>query len=129
MAKIVLLILVAFVSGSCTSSVETNGPVPDTVPGTADRIQRLTDQQMALLAPPAVFAGTPKVRVIERIVDELPQSCMRDNATVYGCQAWVRDICVIWILKRVRPQEAIRRHELAHCNGWVHHDLPKPRLM
>jgi hypothetical protein len=39
-----------------------------------------------------------------------------DGHIVYGCQYWVGETCYII---RV-PDEQIRRHELAHCNGWKH---------
>lgn len=48
---------------------------------------------------------------------------LRAPGIVYGCALWANGGCVI-VIPRVdaavseAEQQAIRRHETAHCNGW-----------
>jgi hypothetical protein len=81
---------------------------------------------MPMLMPPAQYERPPKIPVIERVVpwNELQQFCRAGieaqkvrTATgygVWGCSVVKDDKC--YIARIDNP--GVRRHELAHCNGW-----------
>lgn len=46
-----------------------------------------------------------------------------DGRHLYGCQFWRGDTCVIvYSFSKIDRKMAsnVRRHEIAHCNGWDH---------
>ena len=84
---------------------------------------------MDALLPPPLYDYPPTIPVIERVLkhDELQWVCSHTTPLSLppgqyysGCSAlWrVKDgvlTCFVW---RRPDDEATRRHELAHCNGW-----------
>jgi hypothetical protein len=75
--------------------------------------------------PPARFLPyTGPLQVMEQSFYEVNQTCralgMRES--VYGCQIGNKYLCTI-VLDTDLPKalyEKLKRHELAHCNGWKH---------
>lgn len=84
--------------------------------------------------PPAVMALPSPSTLIEL---QLPLSALntvcralgadkeRRYAILYGCSTWRIGGCLIVVPKverliSERDQTAVRSHEIAHCNGWMH---------
>jgi hypothetical protein len=76
-----------------------------------------------VLEPPPAFVR-PYAPLDERVMSQplVDAECRNSGVDVgpgliiYGCQFFVGKTCYV---VRV-PDEVIRRHELAHCNGWKH---------
>lgn len=72
--------------------------------------------------PPVVFDHVPNVPVIEWRLPRMSVAaiCATTNAVALGCQMWRDGKCVIVLPEGLgEPQlSALRKHELAHCNGW-----------
>jgi len=79
---------------------------------------------MAILLPPTQFDFPPAVPVIERVLgmNEVHRFCNAragqagDMGQTWGCSWKEGGKCYV---VRV-DNESVRRHELAHCNGWPH---------
>ena len=74
---------------------------------------------------PPQFDRPPSIPVIEQRLnhDTLQIICRASNTarwfeTYYGCAVRKPDKCVVFL--SVQAGEDVRRHELAHCNGWQH---------
>lgn len=42
----------------------------------------------------------------------------KERGQIIGCQFWVGKHCFIVLSQHAVP--ALRKHEIAHCNGWRH---------
>jgi hypothetical protein len=77
---------------------------------------------MAVMPPPA-FDHAPRMPVKEQVLDlrSVDVVCRQHGLPTLqylynGCAFVVKGVCYIW---RV-DDDSVRRHELAHCNGWKH---------
>jgi hypothetical protein len=82
---------------------------------------------MPMLMPPAQYDHTPQIPVIERVVpwNELQRFCrgyIEANKVrtttgygLWGCSGVVNGKCYLFRI----DNPDVRRHELAHCNGWA----------
>jgi len=68
------------------------------------------------------FIGPP---VIEFVVPDVDEKCRRGgtaadaSAIVLGCSFKIGDRCFIFLKQRHPLLDQLRRHEIAHCNGWT----------
>jgi hypothetical protein len=88
---------------------------------------------ISLLMPPPQYDFPYKGPLIEHVlpIEQVEPACaalgfVRPNkyVVVYGCKIFKNGICIIvipavngWYINN-QDQEMVRRHELAHCNGW-----------
>lgn len=80
------------------------------------------------MLPPPQYDHPPVIPVIEKVISyKAMQTCAGSAAPRLepgwwwnGCSQVVeingRPTCLIWLLRA--DDEAVRRHERAHCNGW-----------
>ena len=73
------------------------------------------------LHPPAQFNVVPRNQVLIVPKDDAPE-CKAAHTNAIACSRLDGDLCVIYM--PTRQNEKLRwdilRHELAHCNGWIH---------
>src|SRR5216684_2677957 len=70
------------------------------------------------LLPPPQYDVPPTVPVIQHIVSkaEVAKYC----ADRLACSFALKDRCIVYLPKGSAIFDILRRHELAHCNGWHH---------
>jgi hypothetical protein len=80
--------------------------------------------------PPQQYNHRFSGQVIERVVplSQARQICARMGASADACSWNVKGKCYIIIPRDgpVADLRSYRRHELAHCNGWIHSRSPLP---
>ena len=74
-------------------------------------------------APPAIYSEyrgpLMEVRRPVRVINVICRYLgAKASGMIEGCQLWVNGGCLIFV--REDDDGRIRRHELAHCNGWSH---------
>ena len=80
------------------------------------------------LLPPAEYDYQPEIPVKELVFQDVKnvdrwcrENGARKNGLIRGCSITENDKCTIAYPARYKINPAhIRRHELAHCNGWTH---------
>jgi hypothetical protein len=78
---------------------------------------------MAMMPPP-LYDHVPNMPVQEHVLDfrSVDAICRRhglpalQGRTYNGCAFIIKGVCYIWRI----DDASVRRHELAHCNGWIH---------
>lgn len=77
---------------------------------------------MGYWLPPEPFDHPPSIPVIERVMDfrSIDTTCQKmvgAYAGYYtGCSVIHDGKCYVWRI----DNNDVKRHEYAHCNGWVH---------
>jgi hypothetical protein len=77
------------------------------------------------MIPPAQYEHPPSIPVVERVMswDDVSKLCANltgriliPGEHIHGCAVVSGGVCYIWRL----DDAFVRRHEVAHCNGWRH---------